>query len=75
MLLTNKPRVDLSALEAPFSPEEIKRATFVLGAEKALELDGFLVYFFQKFWSIINNDLTDLCQDFYNGTSNLGHIN
>ena len=51
--------------------EEIKSDTFVLGADKA----PWPILFFQKLWSVINNDLFALCQDSYKGTTNLEHIN
>lgn len=74
-LLLNKDMIDLTALEAPFTQDEIKRATFELGADKAPGPDGFPIFFFQKFWPIIKNDLTALCQDFFNGSANLERIN
>lgn len=44
-----EPRVDLTALKAPFLLEEIKRATFELGADKTLGQDSFPIFFIQKF--------------------------
>lgn len=38
-LLKNKPPIDLSRLETPFSKEELKKSTFDLGADKALGPD------------------------------------
>lgn len=70
-MLINKARVDLTGLEALFTQEEIKNAIFELGAKP----DDFLIFFFQKFWLIINNDLIALCQDFHNGAVNLERIN
>lgn len=51
-----------------------KSRKLLYGAEKAPRLDGFPM-FFQKFWSIVSNDLLTLCNDFYNGTSNIELIN
>lgn len=74
-LLRNKYFPKLSSLEAPFSREEIKRATFDLGADKALRPDGFPISFFQKYWYIIEKDILTLCVDFHNGSINLERIN
>ena len=56
-------------------PEEIKRATFDLGAKKAPGPDGFLIAFFQKFWDIVKSVLARLCEDFCDGKANLECIN
>ncbi|XP_039116779.1 uncharacterized protein LOC120252722, partial [Dioscorea cayenensis subsp. rotundata] len=74
-IFLNKARIDLLALEAPFDQEEIKKATFDLGADKASGPDGFPMFFFQKFWSTVKDDLITLCQDFYFGSANLERIN
>lgn len=75
VLLANKPRINLEDLESPFSVTEIKMTTMELGAEKALGPDGFLILFFQKYWSIIERDMVKLCNDFHNHFDNLERIN
>ncbi len=47
-------------LTVPFSVEEIKRATFELGADKAPGPDGFSLVFFQRFWVVIKDDLVKI---------------
>ena len=39
----------LNELETPFSKDEVKRAVFELGHEKAPGLDGFSMAFYQTF--------------------------
>jgi hypothetical protein len=38
------------ALESPFTGQEVERALFMMGANKALGLDGFTVGFYQARW-------------------------
>lgn len=40
-------------LESRFTAEEIYTTIFQLGPIKALEKDGFVAIFNQKFWSIV----------------------
>ncbi|XP_039118945.1 uncharacterized protein LOC120255125, partial [Dioscorea cayenensis subsp. rotundata] len=74
-LLRNKARVDLSHLERPFSMEEVKKAVFDLGSDKAPGPDGFPMMFFKIFWEIIKVEVLKLCEDFYSGEANLERIN
>ncbi|XP_039146845.1 uncharacterized protein LOC120284106 [Dioscorea cayenensis subsp. rotundata] len=46
-LLKNKASVDLSFLECPFTLEEVKRAVFDHGSDKAPGPDGFPMHFFK----------------------------
>lgn len=62
-------------MEIPFSKEEIKKVTFDLGADKAPGLDGFLLSFFQKYWTIVEHDIISLYESFYDGSVNLERIN
>lgn len=64
----------LSLLEASFTLSKIKQATFSLSADKAPGPDGFPIFFFQKFWDIISNNLCQFCFDFYKGKANLDRI-
>ncbi|XP_039120313.1 uncharacterized protein LOC120256691 [Dioscorea cayenensis subsp. rotundata] len=70
-LLRNKARVDLSHLERPFSMEEVKKAVFDLGSDKAPGPDGFPMMFFKIFWEIVKVEVLKLCEDFYSGEANL----
>ncbi|KAH7676675.1 RNA-directed DNA polymerase protein [Dioscorea alata] len=70
-----KDRHDLSSLELPFNPEEIKQAVFDLNADKAPGPDGFPIFFFQKHWDLIQGNILKLCDDFCHGSINLERIN
>lgn len=47
--------------------DEIRRAVFDLGADKGQGPDGFPIFFYQKYWDIVKNDIFKLCDDFYWG--------
>lgn len=55
-----------ASLEANPTMEEIKTAVFQLGAMKAPGPDGFNGLFYQNSWEIMQNDLFQLVQDFFN---------
>lgn len=74
-LFQAKTPVDLAMLERPFSREEIKKAVFDLGADKAPGPDGFPLHFFKQFWDTIQFDIFKLCEDFYWNRANLEKIN
>ena len=46
-----------SALMAPYSPMEVKKALFYIGDFKALGLDGLHIVFYKRFWSTLGDDL------------------
>ncbi|XP_039145636.1 uncharacterized protein LOC120282866 [Dioscorea cayenensis subsp. rotundata] len=74
-LLTNKARVDLSQLERPFTIEEVKKAVFDLGSDKAPGPDGFPLLFFKSYWETVKVEVLKMCEDFYDGRANLERIN
>ncbi|XP_039123619.1 uncharacterized protein LOC120260245 [Dioscorea cayenensis subsp. rotundata] len=74
-LLKNKAFVDLSSLERPFTLEEVKRAVFDLGSDKASGSDGFPMFFFKTYWEFVKGEVMQLCEDFYTGKANLERIN
>lgn len=74
-LFNYKAQVDLSSLELPFTIKEIKQATFDLNSYKALSPDGFSMFFFKKYWSILHETVVKLCQDFYEGSINYERLN
>lgn len=74
-MLPSKPHVDLSFLEVLFILDEIKKVTFDIEAKKAPKPDAFLIFFLQKYWSIIQNELVKLCHDFYWATTNIERLN
>lgn len=64
-LLINKDGVNLSYLERPFTLEEVKKAVFDLGSDKAPGPDGFPMMFFKTFWEIVKVEVMKLCEDFF----------
>lgn len=54
---------DPDTLTCPFTLEEIKKATFQLGSEKAPGPDGFPLIFFQRFWEMMKDDIFNIFVD------------
>nr|CAD1832650.1 unnamed protein product [Ananas comosus var. bracteatus] len=67
--------LDLSSLHSPFTLEEVKTAIFSSAPEKAPGPDGLPMVFYQRFWNVIKDDMWEVFNCFYNGTSNLQEIN
>lgn len=55
-----------SMLCAPFLPAKIYESLFQMFPTKAPTYNGPLALFFQKFWSVVGNDVTVACLDFLN---------
>ncbi|EEF27133.1 conserved hypothetical protein, partial [Ricinus communis] len=53
-------------LISPFVADEIKTALFDMHPYKALGLVGFHALFYQKFWSIVGENITRECLEFLN---------
>nr|GEV50934.1 hypothetical protein [Tanacetum cinerariifolium] len=51
-------------LEFPFSRDEIKRAVWECGGDRALGPDGFMFCFFTTFWDTIAEDMVRFVQEF-----------
>ncbi|XP_039140443.1 uncharacterized protein LOC120277653 [Dioscorea cayenensis subsp. rotundata] len=66
-LLGTKEQCDLTALDIPFTHEEIREVVFGMSVDKAPGPNGLPILFFQKFWEIIKLDIFKLCDDFYWG--------
>ena len=43
----------------PYTPDEIKRALFQMHPSKSPGLDGMSPFFFQKYWNIVERDVTE----------------
>lgn len=52
-------------LTLPFTQEEVEKAVFNMGKDKAPGLDGFPPCFFQEFWEIIKEDLMLTLNEFW----------
>ena len=63
--VTNKLTDDMQeVLSRPYSSEEVKVALFQMGPTKAPGPDGMNALFYQKFWHIVGNKVTDAVLDF-----------
>ena len=51
-------------LSRPYSREEVRVALFQMGPTKAPGPDGMNALFYQKFWHIVGNGVTDAVLDF-----------
>ena len=65
----------LEVLSRPYSNEEVKAALFQMGSTKALEPDGMNALFYQKFWHIVDNEVTDAVLDFLHTGHTVPDIN
>ena len=54
-------------LSQPFSAEEVHRALFMMGANKAPGPDGLTAGFFQHHWQLLGPSITSAVLDFLNG--------
>nr|GEW48163.1 RNA-directed DNA polymerase, eukaryota [Tanacetum cinerariifolium] len=52
-------------LERPFTKEEIKGTVWDCGLNKSLGPDGFTFGFFRRYWSLIESDVVDAANYFY----------
>jgi hypothetical protein len=66
---------DLDHLVLPFQHEEIDAIIKKMPTDKAPGPDGFNGLFMKKCWSTICHDFYALCEEFYNGNTNLECIN
>ncbi len=65
---------DRANLAAPFSHEELRKAVFQLGGDKAPGPDGFPLCFYQAFWDILKEDIHKIFQELHNGACCTGPI-
>ena len=62
-------------LDSVFTAEEVRVALFQMNPWKAPGEDGFPAGFFQKFWTVVGDDLTRVCLDCLNNGHSVGKIN
>ena len=56
----------LNILSDEFSADEVKTALFQMGPTKTPGPNGMNALFYQKFWHIVGNDVTNVVLDFLN---------
>jgi Holliday junction resolvase RusA-like endonuclease len=66
---------DMQSIQAPVSKEDIDNIIKLMPTDKAPGCDGFNGFFLKKCWSIIKEDIYQLCLDFFNGRVDLHAIN
>ncbi|XP_020112154.1 uncharacterized protein LOC109726772 [Ananas comosus] len=68
-LFTSKriPAPDLAKITESFTIDEIKKAVFQLGSDKAPGPDGFPLRFYQVFWDTVKEDIMCLFQEMFEG--------
>lgn len=66
---------DLSSLHDGFSVTEVKKAIFRSCPEKAPGPDGLPMLFYQRFWSLLKDDIMSVFSSFHNGMARLDEIN
>lgn len=54
------------ALMADITAEEVKTTVFSMHPDKSPRPDGLHLAFFQVFWSVVGQDVTNFCQHFMN---------
>ncbi|KAA3484776.1 reverse transcriptase [Gossypium australe] len=59
----------------PFRKEEIQIALEGMGPTKAPGADGFPALFFQRYWHIVGQDVTDYCLGILNNEQDFGDFN
>lgn len=67
--------MDLYGLEKDFFKEEIKRAIWNLGVDQASGPNEYPIFFFEKLWESIKEDITNLVIEIGEGTATLYRIN
>ena len=65
----------LEVLSRSYSREEVRAALFQMGPTKAFGPDGMNALFYQKFWHIVGNGVTDAVLDFLHTGNMVPNIN
>jgi hypothetical protein len=55
--------------------EEIRVAVFAIGADRASDPDVFLMSFYQTYWDVVETDLFNMFEDFFNDRLNIAKLN
>jgi hypothetical protein len=66
---------DLQQPDESFRTEEIDDVIKHMPSNKAPEPNGFNGLFLKKCWDIFKKDIYNLCQEFYNGTTDIQPLN
>ncbi|XP_021994704.1 uncharacterized protein LOC110891319 [Helianthus annuus] len=66
---------DAEHMIRPVTVEEVKKAMFSIGNDKAPGPDGFTAAFFKVAWPIVGNDVSLAVVDFFNTGKLLGQLN
>ena len=62
-------------LLAPVSPEDIRKAVFSIGNEKAPGPDGYSSFFYKQAWDVIGGDVCAVVHNFFHSGSLLKQVN
>ncbi|KAL5562778.1 hypothetical protein UlMin_032525 [Ulmus minor] len=62
-------------LDGRFDAEDVRTAIFQMAPSKSPGADGMLALFYQKYWSIVGDEVTTACLGFLNDGLDLGSIN
>ena len=54
-------------IEKPFTPAEVRKALFQMDPSKAPGVDGYTAGFYQRYWALVGDDVTQAVLDFLNG--------
>ncbi|KAL5574518.1 hypothetical protein UlMin_016217 [Ulmus minor] len=62
-------------LDQVFGPDDVKEAVFQMAPTKSPGADEMLAIFYQSFWSVVGEEVTEACLGFTNRGLPLGNIN
>ncbi|KAL5573023.1 hypothetical protein UlMin_022620 [Ulmus minor] len=62
-------------LDQVFGLDDVKEAVFQMAPTKSPGADGMLAIFYQSFWSVVGEEVTEVCMGFTNRGLPLGNIN